>query len=150
MDTVYAGRGYPLGHTDPSPAFVLHRKGYTALHYAAQRGHWHLPAVNALIRVDPRAGAPLNIQKWDNGIYHSGWCAFCAAGRRGAESAAGRRGPVPPSGAAVARRERPLHFATWAAYNGEVDAMAALLAAGADAPIKSGWGYAVPRRIGRP
>jgi cytohesin len=98
----------------------LHRNGWTALHFAARHGH--LPAVRALIH----AGAPLDIQ--DN--YR--W-AFCAAGRRGAESVAGRRGPMPPSGAAVARRWTPLHYA---AKYGHANAMAALLGAGADASIK--------------
>jgi hypothetical protein len=76
-------RAYPLGHTDLSPAFALHRDGQTALHWAV--GYGHLPAVNALIH----AGAPLDIQS-------KGRWAFRAAGRRGAESVAGRRGPVPP------------------------------------------------------
>jgi hypothetical protein len=48
----------------------------TALHYAAARGH--LPAVRALIH----AGAPLDIQATDGFRW-----PFCAAGRRGAESA---------------------------------------------------------------
>jgi len=47
MGTGYAGRGYPLGHTDPSPAFALLRDGMTALHWAARHGHQR--SVRALI-----------------------------------------------------------------------------------------------------
>jgi hypothetical protein len=73
-------RGYPLGHTDPSPAFALHREGWTALHFAAIHGH--LPAVNALIH----AGAPLEIQT--NGL---GWALLCNR-----SAGPNRRGPLPP------------------------------------------------------
>ncbi len=55
-------RAYPLGHTDPSPAFVFYREGWTALHYAACYGH--LPAVRALIN----AGAPLHIETDSEGF----------------------------------------------------------------------------------
>ncbi len=47
------------------------------------------------------------------------------------------------AGAAVARRATPLHFA---ARNGDADATAALIGAGADASIKDWTGYAAPRR----
>jgi hypothetical protein len=82
----YAGRGYPLVHTDPSPASALHRTGWTALHYAVYLRH--LPAVRALIN----AGAPLDIQS------NNGW-AFRAAGRRGPVPP-----PMPPSPAGTLRR----------------------------------------------
>ncbi len=108
----------------------------TALHHAVDHGH--LATVRALIH----AGAALDILAND---YDFRW-AFCGAGRRGAESVRGRRGPVPPAGAAVARSYTPLHLA---ADNGHADAMAALLGAGADASIQDSIGYAVPRRAAR-
>ena len=137
MGTGYAVSGLPPGPHRPLPAqqgevqaaFALHRKGKTALHYAAEHGH--LPAVNALIH----AGAPLDVQDYDRFVR---W-AFCAAGRRGAESVAGRRGPMPPSGAAVARRWTPLHYA---AKYGHANAMAALLGAGAAASVENWQGCA--------
>jgi len=55
----------------------------------------------------------------------------------GAESAAGRRGPVPPPMPPFARRNTPLHFA---AINGHADAIAALLGAGANASIQDEYG----------
>ncbi len=57
----------------------------------------------------------------------------------GAESAAGRRGPVPPPNAAVARRWTPLHCAANNGHN-NADVMAALLGAGADASIEDNFG----------
>ena len=75
------GRGYPLGHADPSPAVAWHRYGRTALHWAVRHGH--LPAVHALIR----AGAPLDVQT--NGIFGGRWALVGGgAGRR-----AGMGGP---------------------------------------------------------
>ncbi len=109
-------RVYPLGHTDPSPAFALHRRGRTALHYAVEHGH--LAAVNALIH----AGAELDARAADR----YAWWALCAAGRRAAESVR--------ASAAAARRSTPLHRA------GRADVMAALLGAGADASLKDKYG----------
>ena len=82
------GRGYPLGHADPSPAVAWHRlNGWTALHHAARHGH--LPAVHALIN----AGAPLDVQEITRWALLGG-----GAGRRARPKAAGGvgGGPVPP------------------------------------------------------
>ncbi len=111
-------RGYPLGHTDPSPAFALHRDGWTALHWAARHGH--LPSVNALIH----AGAPVNIQ--DNGYYR--WALLCGGSARGRIGGGSAR-----ASAAVTRRRTPLRCA---AVYGHTDATAALLGVGADASIQ--------------
>jgi ankyrin repeat protein len=119
-------RGYPLGHTDPSLAFALHRwHRRTALHLAAEHGH--LRAVNALIH----AGAPLDIQ--DNGTRWALLCGGSAQGRIGGGSARASAA----AHAAVARRWTPL---LWAAIDGHADAMAALLGAGADASIEDKFG----------
>jgi hypothetical protein len=117
MGTGYAGRGYPLGHTDPSPAFALHRYGCTALHWAAEHGH--LPSVCAFIN----AGAPLDIQDC------IGWAFLRRFGA--AESV---RSGWASAAATAARRATPLHCA---AEYGHADVMAALLGAGADASIKN-------------
>ena len=62
MGTGYAGRRYPLGHTNPSYGFVFHRQGWTALHNAACYGH--LASVRALIN----AGASLHIETNSEGF----------------------------------------------------------------------------------
>ena len=79
MGTGYAGRGCPLGHTDPSPAFASHRYSKSALHVAAEHGH--LPAVRALIH----AGAPLDIQTSGRffGIFGGRWALLCGGSAAG-------------------------------------------------------------------
>jgi hypothetical protein len=127
-------RGYPLGHTDPSPAFALHRYRRTALHWAVLFGH--LPTARALIH----AGAPL-------GICDNGRLALCAAGRRGAELAAGRRVPVPPPMPPSPAGRRPCT----ALPNTATPTQRPRCSAPARTrPSRTATGNAVPRRTGRP
>ena len=132
-------RGDPLGHTDPSPAFALHRYGYTALHWAAEHGH--LPAVRALIR----AGAPLDIQTYGR------WALLWRAGRRGAEigggsarASAAAKPPLMPPSPAGARRCTSLPSTATPTQWPRCSAPARTR------PSRTTAGNAVPRRHGPP